>query len=515
METIFLSSVQGELAEHRRAVRAFVEGDPLLRRFFRVFLFEDIPAADRRPDQVYLEKVATSALYVGLFGRDYGFEDAEGVSPTEREFDEATRLQRPRLVYLIGDGTGRHPKMAALIARVAPQLIRRRVGTLPELTAALYASLIARLEQTGAIRTLPFDAAACPRATLDDLDPDKLHAFLTRAREQRGYAVLPGTALEPALVALHLLDGGQPSHAAVLLFGREPQRFLPSSEVKCLHYHGTEVRKPIPSYQLYKGTVFAVIDQALDFVLSKLDRAVGTRTGGAAAPVTYEIPPAAVAEALANAVAHRDYASAASVQVMLFSDRLEIWNPGELPAALSLEALTRLHPSLPRNPLLAEPLFLARYIEKVGSGIVDMIALCVEAGLTRPAFRQDGGFFVQTLWRPVTPQATPQDNPLVQNPLAVLAGVLGLSTPQATPQAAQQVAALLRAAQDDAQPRETLQTASGLADREHFRQAYLEPLLNAGWLERTLPEKRTSPHQRYRLAAAARTWLHAYTLPSA
>jgi ATP-dependent DNA helicase RecG len=99
--------------------------------------------------------------------------------------------------------------------------------------------------------------------------------------------------------------------------------------------------------------------------------------------------------------------------------------------------------------------------------------------------------------------------------LAVLAGVLGLSTPQATPQAAQQVAALLRAAQDDAQPRETLQTASGLADREHFRQAYLEPLLNAGWLERTLPEKRTSPHQRYRLAAAARTWLHAYTLPSA
>lgn len=81
--------------------------------------------------------------------------------------------------------------------------------------------------------------------------------------------------------------------------------------------------------------------------------------------------------------------------------------------------------------------------------------------------------------------------------------------------AAQQVAAILRAAEDEAQPRETLQTALGLADREHFRQAYLEPLIKAGWLERTLPKKRTSPHQRYRLAEAGRTWLHAYTLPSA
>jgi predicted HTH transcriptional regulator len=57
------------------------------------------------------------------------------------------------------------------------------------------------------------------------------------------------------------------------------------------------------------------------------------------------------------------------------------------------------HPSIPRNPLLAEPLFLARYIEKAGTGTLEMINLCAQAGLPAPDFRQDGGQFVQTLWR--------------------------------------------------------------------------------------------------------------------
>lgn len=85
---------------------------------------------------------------------------------------------------------------------------------------------------------------------------------------------------------------------------------------------------------------------------------------------------------------------------MLFADRLEIWNPGQLPAALTIENLSRPHASIPHNPLLAEPLFLARYIEKAGTGTLDMIALCKEAGLRAAEFRQDDGMFIQTLWRP-------------------------------------------------------------------------------------------------------------------
>ena len=154
-----------------------------------------------------------------------------------------------------------------------------------------------------------------------------------------------------------------------------PQRFLITSEVKCLQFHGTTVAKPIPDYQIYKGTVFELVDQAVFFVMSKIAAAVGTRAESNRAPVTYELPRAAVAEAIVNAVAHRDYASNASVQVMLFADRLEIWNPGHLPPSLTPESLRSPHASIPHNPLIAEPLFLTRYVEKAGTGILDMIGL--------------------------------------------------------------------------------------------------------------------------------------------
>lgn len=57
------------------------------------------------------------------------------------------------------------------------------------------------------------------------------------------------------------------------------------------------------------------------------------------------------------------------------------------------------HASLPRNPLIAEPLFRTQYIEKAGTGTTDMIDDCVNAGLPEPKFEQCGPHFVVTLWR--------------------------------------------------------------------------------------------------------------------
>ena len=79
-----------------------MRGDPLMRRFFDVFLFEDVPAIDRRPDELYLEEVERCDLYAGIFGNSYGFEDTEGISPTEREFDRATEVGAHRLIFVKG-----------------------------------------------------------------------------------------------------------------------------------------------------------------------------------------------------------------------------------------------------------------------------------------------------------------------------------------------------------------------------------------------------------------------------
>ena len=67
---IFLSSVQNEFAREREALRAYLREDPMMRRFFEVFLFEDVPATDRPPDELYLDEVERCDLYVGLFGKE-------------------------------------------------------------------------------------------------------------------------------------------------------------------------------------------------------------------------------------------------------------------------------------------------------------------------------------------------------------------------------------------------------------------------------------------------------------
>jgi ATP-dependent DNA helicase RecG len=399
-KSLFVGGVQKELEKERRAIKDFVQNDPLLHRFFVVFLFEDLPASDRNVDDIYLQEVEQCDLYVGLFGNEYGLEDAKGISPTEREFDLATAKGKPRLIFVKGtDDKTRHPRMLKLIRKAGSQLIRRRFADKPGLIAALYAALVEHMEQSGDLRTRPFDASACPRATLNDLPQERIRWFLEAARRERNYPLPAKVGREKALAHLNLLDNGNPTHAAVLLFGKDPQRFLPTSEIKCMHFHGTRVRKPIPSYQIYKGTVFELVDQAVDFVLSKIDRSIGTRERSVQAPATYELPKEAVTEAVVNAVAHRDYTSNASVQVMLFADRLEVWNPGELPPSLTPERLRKPHASIPRNPLIAEPLYLARYIEKAGSGTLDMIERCGEAGLPSPDFEERAGQFVATLWR--------------------------------------------------------------------------------------------------------------------
>ena len=129
---IFISSVQGEFAQERAALRDYLRGDPLMRRFFDVFLFEDVPALDRRPDALYLDEVEQSDLYVGLFGNDYSTEDADGISPTEREFDQATASGIQRLIFVKGtDDSDRHPKMRALIRKAQAGLIRKGTARVP------------------------------------------------------------------------------------------------------------------------------------------------------------------------------------------------------------------------------------------------------------------------------------------------------------------------------------------------------------------------------------------------
>jgi hypothetical protein len=398
---IFISSVQKEFQQIRMDLKAFLLGDPFLRRFIaQVFLFEEIPAKDRHADKVYLEEVKRCDVYLGIFGYDYGFADQDGVSPTEREYDHATQLGKTRLIYVWGaDEKLRSAKMKELIQKASAELVRRRVADISALTASVYASLVDYLDDIGVLHIHPFDASVCDGTALHHLSRKRVDWFLATARKERGFPLKASTSTTGLLARLNLLYDAKPTNSAVLLFGENPQRFLPTAEIKCVHCHGTVYRRPFASLQTYGGDIFAQADQGRDFILSKINRSVGTRDAGITAPAKYELPPDAVGEAIVNAIAHRNYHSNASVEVRLFSDRLEIWNPGRLPSGLTIDSLREDHPSVPNNPLLAESLYLARYIEKVGSGTQAMIGLCRESGLPEPEFEERHGSFIVTLWR--------------------------------------------------------------------------------------------------------------------
>lgn len=289
--------------------------------------------------------------------------------------------------------------MRALVGKSSSELIRRRIEDVSALTAEVYASLVEYLDNIGALRVPPFDTSACDGASLKDISRKRIDWFLESARRERGFPLKANTETKALLTHLNLLDNGKPTNAAMLLFGANPQRFHRTAETKCVHCHGTEYRRPFASQQIYSGDLFEQADQARDFVLAKINRAVGTRATSITAPATYELPPDAVGESIVNAIAHRDYHSNASVEVRLFADRLEVWNPGAMPGTLTLNDLRDAHPSIPNNPLIAESLYLTRYIEKAGSGTQRMIELCLEAQLPEPDFELRAGSFVITLWR--------------------------------------------------------------------------------------------------------------------
>jgi len=209
-------------------------------------------------------------------------------------------------------------------------------------------------------------------------------------------------------------------------------------------------------------------------------------------------------EAIVNAVTHRDYTSNASVQVMLFADRLEVWNPGELPPPLTVAGLRRPHASIPHNPLIADPMFLATYAEKAGSGILDMMQLCRHAGLREPTFRQDGGQFVQTIWRPkaATEPATPASRPGAAVPEQPVSSTSAVPV-QCQSMDERIIAFLARGAL----PISLISRQLGQARVSGQLKVVLKRLMNDRTVEFTIPNRPNSRMQRYRLTAKGRKWI--------
>jgi predicted HTH transcriptional regulator len=389
---VFISSVQQELKLERRAIKEFILDDVLLSEYFDVFLFEDSPARSKPAEKAYIDEVGNSDLYIGILGDKYGGPVKAKISPTEAEFQEAKKKHKTILMYIKGDSSKdkkREPGVKKLIKEIRDTkrgFSYKRFNEISELTRLVYASLIDFLKEEGVVGRGNFDERVCARATIENIDEHKVQWFLKVAKAARKYPLKRDTPVENVLIHLDLLRDGKLNNAAVILFGKDPHRFFIQAEVKCVQFLGTEVKKPFVNYQVYSGNLFEQVDKAVAFVLDAIKFPVIQKAGSTRFDRPYEIPEFTIQEAIVNAVTHRNYNNTSGVQVMVFADRVEIWNSGSLPSQLTVEDLKKPHTSFPANPFIANVLYLADYAQRAGSGTLEMIEQCRKQGAPEPEF---------------------------------------------------------------------------------------------------------------------------------
>lgn len=147
------------------------------------------------------------------------------------------------------------------------------------------------------------------------------------------------------------------------------------------------------SLKILNGTLAQLIYRAMRFVKNNIR--YSSEVGGLERYERWEYPLKAIKEAIVNAIVHRDYYSTANIQLAIYDDRFEIWNPGGLSGSLTLEGLRRSHQSIPRNQLIASLFFNIKEVERWGTGTILMIEETKKHKLPEPIFEErDGSFLV-------------------------------------------------------------------------------------------------------------------------
>lgn len=215
-----------------------------------------------------------------------------------------------------------------------------------------------------------------------DLDAAALEAFKRQRNLPR--SVKSSDILASLGVAQHQAGRLLLTQAAILFFGREPQRFIPEAYVTCARYAGT-TRSSVLDRIDVKGHLTRQYGDAISFLQRNLPTGYRIESAGPRREAL-AVPEPALREGLLNALTHRDYfADTEHVFVHVHSDRVELTNPGGLPPGLTLQELgTR---AVPRNRLIADLFYRMGHVERLGSGIHRMRQAMAEAELPPPVFQ--------------------------------------------------------------------------------------------------------------------------------
>jgi ATP-dependent DNA helicase RecG len=185
--------------------------------------------------------------------------------------------------------------------------------------------------------------------TIADLDFDYFSAFM--AKEYNEKLADNETAISRLLENMNLSKSGTLNIAGSLLFSRSPQFRLPIFIIKAVAYPGEIIDEShyLDSQDL-TGKMADIFQKAINFISNNLQRIQVDRSVNSTGEL--EIPRIVFVELLVNALIHRDYFVLAPIRLFVFSDRIELINPGHLPNNLTIENIKNGVSNI-RNPILA------------------------------------------------------------------------------------------------------------------------------------------------------------------
>ncbi len=241
---------------------------------------------------------------------------------------------------------------------------------------------------------LSFETETVSGATADDLDWEAAQAYAAKL------GAMGRSGAEETLIKRGCLtatpSGPRPTHAGLLLFGHDPQRFLRGAFITAARFSGDEMSDNFQKREL-TGCLPDMLRKAEAFLEDHLRRDVSLGRGMQRIE-QHELPMEAAREIVVNAVAHRDYHVAGDgIRLFLFRDRMEVYSPGGLAGPVTIANIKDARFS--RNPVIVQVLSDLGYIERLGYGVDRVIDVMRERNLREPQFTETGGGFRAALYK--------------------------------------------------------------------------------------------------------------------
>ncbi len=222
-------------------------------------------------------------------------------------------------------------------------------------------------------------------AELSDLDSAEIEQTIKLYVEYKNNTEIED--IEDFLIQVGLLQNGNITNACMVLFGKNPIRFIPQSRIRLTLYPSKTSGNQVLDDKIFEGNIFkniTAIFEYLDIIYGKSLTVKGLlRTDKPNYPVL------ALREGILNAIVHRDYNSVKGfLQISIYSNRTEISNYGALPNGITIADLKEEHNSILRNPDIAQMCFYRKYIEMLGTGTLRMIRDCKVNKFKIPEWKQ-------------------------------------------------------------------------------------------------------------------------------